>query len=270
MSRFQYCLNASTIRTTPVLEQIRTAAAAGYKAIELWHDHLDEHLQAGGSLQDVRKAIDDHGLVVPTTVYLAGWFQPAGPEHELALNEVKRRLEQAAIIGAQFAIAGPPPGKADRELGARHYAELLEIGKSFGVRPAFEYLGFVDDINTIDDAIDILVRSQHPDATIVVDPFHCHRGGGPIQSITKLRPDQIAISHFNDCPAQPPASLQQDADRVLPGDGILDLSTWCSQLTEIGYNGWLSLELFREDLWNQPPLQVAKIGLEKMQAVAEQ
>jgi sugar phosphate isomerase/epimerase len=270
MPRFRYCLNASTIRTTPVLDQIRTAAAAGYGAIELWHDHLDEHLRAGGTLTDVRNAIDDHGLVVPTTIYLAGWFQPAGIEHEHALDEIKRRLHQAATVGAQFAIAGPPPGQADRDLGAQHYAELLELGKSFGVRPAFEYLGFVDDINTIDDAIDILVRSQHPDATIVVDPFHCHRGGGPVQSISKLRPHQIAISHFNDCPATPPASLQQDSDRVLPGDGIVDLKLYCDQLTAIGYNSWLSLELFREDLWAQPPLHVAKLGLEKMQAVAEQ
>lgn len=269
MPRFRYCLNASTIRTTPVLDQIRTAAAAGYEAIELWHDHLDEHLRAGGTLSDVRRALDDHGLAVPTTIYLAGWFQPAGPEHEQALDEVKRRLHQSATLGAQFAIAGPPPGQADRDLGARHYAELLELGKSFGVRPAFEYLGFVDDINTIDDAIDILVRAQHPDATVVVDPFHCHRGGGPIQSLAKLRASQIAISHFNDCPAEPPASLQQDADRVMPGDGVVDLKLYCDQLTGIGYNSWLSLELFREDLWSQPPLHVAKLGLEKMRAAAE-
>lgn len=269
MPHFQYCLNASTIRTTPVLEQIRTASNAGYGAIELWHDHLDEHLRAGGNLCDVRKALTDFGLAVPTTIYLAGWFQPAGAEHDQALEEVRRRLDQAAAVGAQFAIAGPPQGKADRELGARHYAELLELGKSFGVRPAFEYLGFVDDINTIDDAIDILIRSQHPDATIVVDPFHCHRGGGPMESLAKLRPDQIAISHFNDCPASPPADQQQDSDRVMPGDGVVDLQLYCNQLTSIGYNGWLSLELFREDLWAQPPLQVAKIGLEKMRAAAE-
>jgi 2-keto-myo-inositol isomerase len=269
MARFRYCLNASTIRTTPVLRQIEVTREAGYEAIELWHDHLDEHLRAGGTLADVRKALDDNGVVAPTTIYLAGWFQPAGEEHVKALDEIRRRLEQSAAVGAKFAIAGPPPGKADRALGARHYAELLELGKSFGVKPAFEYLGFVDEINTIDDAIDIIQRSGHPDATVVVDPFHCWRGGGPVASLSKLNGNQIAISHFNDSPAVPAASLQEDSDRVMPGDGVVDLKFYCAQLASTGYNGYLSLELFREDLWAKDALEVAKLGIEKMRPFVE-
>ena len=269
MSRFRYCLNASTIATTPILKQLEVAKAAGYEAIELWHDHIDTHLAAGGTLAEIRRAIDDSGLKIPTTIYLAGWFQPAGTEHDVAIAEVRRRLEQAAAVGAEFSIAGPPPGAADRDLGARHYAELLELGKSYGVKPAFEYLGFVDDINTIDDAIDIVQRSGHPDATVVIDPFHCWRGGGSASSIGKLKANQIAISHFNDAPAVPPANTQHDSDRVLPGDGAIDLRFYCDQLAAIGYDRYLSLELFREDLWAKDPLEVATLGLEKMKAVAE-
>jgi 2-keto-myo-inositol isomerase len=269
MPRFRYCLNASTIRTTPVLRQIEVTRQAGYEAIELWHDHIDEHLRAGGTLTEIRKALDDNGVAAPTTIYLAGRFQPAGEEHVKALDEIRRRLEQSAAVGAKFAIAGPPPGKADRALGARHYAELLELGKSFGVKPAFEYLGFVDDINTIDDAIDIIQRSGHPDATVVVDPFHCWRGGGPVSSLSKLNGRQIAISHFNDSPAEPAASVQEDSDRVMPGDGVVDLKFYCDQLASIGYNGYLSLELFREDLWAKDPLEVAKLGIEKMRPFVE-
>lgn len=269
MPRFRYCLNASTIATTPILKQIEVAASAGYAAIELWHDHIDMHLGAGGTLSEIRKAIDDSGLKIPTTIYLAGWFQPAGVEHDAAISEVRRRLEQAAAVGAEFSIAGPPPGIADRELGARHYAELLELGKSYGVKPAFEYLGFVDDINTIDDAIDIIQRSGHPEATIVVDPFHCWRGGGSAASIRKLQPHQIAISHFNDAPAVPPADTQHDSDRVMPGDGAMDLRFYCDQLAAIDYDGYLSLELFRQDLWDRNPLEVAMLGLQKMKDVVE-
>ena len=31
-----------------------------------------------------------------------------------------------------------------------------------------------------------------------------------------------------------------------------------------GYDKWISLELFNADLWEKDPLEVAKIGLEKM------
>lgn len=269
MPRFQYCLNSSTIKPTPIIEKIRIAARAGYEGIELWHDDIDLYLQSGGKLSDIRKALDDCGLQAPTTIYLKGWFDTVGEEHVRELDEIKRRLEQTAAVGAPHAIAGPPMGKADHELGARNYFELLEIGKQFGVKPAMEYLGFVDDINTIEAAWEIVTKSNHPDATIVLDPFHCFRGGGPIDSIRKLPANKIAISHFNDSPAEPAWNLLTDADRVMPGDGVCRLPFYCQCLSDIGYSRWLSLELFREDLYAQDPLEVAKVGLAKMKFVVE-
>ena len=269
MPSFQYCLNSSTIKPTPILEKIRIAAVAGYSGIELWHDDIDLHLQNGGQLTDIRKALDDHGLEAPTTIYLKGWFDTVGAERVRELDEIKRRLAQTAAVGAPHAIAGPPAGFADHQQGARNYHELLEIGRQFGVKPAMEYLGFVNDINTIEAAWEIVENSRHPDATIVIDPFHCFRGGGPISSVGKLPADRIAISHFNDSPATPAWNELTDADRVMPGDGICDLKLYCDSLKKIGYQRWLSLELFREDLYQRDPLDVARIGLEKMRAVAE-
>lgn len=74
MPRFRYCLNGSTIRTTPILGQIEAAGRAGFAAIELWHDKIDEHLASGGSLAEIRDALRQWNLAVPTTIYLARWF----------------------------------------------------------------------------------------------------------------------------------------------------------------------------------------------------
>ena len=269
MSGFQYSLNSSTIKTTPILQKIKVAAKAGYAAIELWHDDMDAFVASGGSIRDIRNCVEDHGLKVPTTIHIHGWFQPAGADHLQAMDTAKRKLEQAAAVGAPHSVAGPPHGKADRPLGKRHYHELLEIGAQFGVRPAFEYLGFIEELKTIDDAIDIVEGCVHPAACMVLDPFHCYVGGGGMESIARLTPDRIAISHFNDAPAEPTPSTQRDPDRVMPGDGAIDLKRYCDLLRQIQYNGFLSLELFRPSLWEQDPLEVAKIGLEKMQAAAE-
>ena len=90
-----------------------------------------------------------------------------------------------------------------------------------------------------------------------------------MESIAKLTAGQIAISHFNDAPADPPREQQHDPDRVMPGDGHLDLVRYIELLKQVGYDGYISLELFREDLWQQDPSEVARIGLEKMRAVVE-
>ena len=127
---FQYSLNSSTIKPTPILKKIEIAAAAGYAAIELWHMDIDAHVEAGGTVEEVRKCVDDNGLKVPTTIHIHNWFQPAGPEHTEAMDEAKRKLEQAAAVGSPFTVAGPPHGTADMPLGKQHYRELLELGSS--------------------------------------------------------------------------------------------------------------------------------------------
>ncbi len=266
---FLYCLNASTIRPTPILDKIRIAGDVGYSAIELWHDDIEAYLAAGGQLADIKKALADAGLALPTTIYLRGWCETLGDAHIQGLDECKRRLEQAAALGAIHVIASPAGGKVDVALAARNYRELVDLGLSFGVRPAMEYLGFVDQINTIESALEIMNLSEHPEATIIVDPFHNFRGGGSFSSLSKLRGSQIAISHFNDTPASPPRIEQHDHSRVLPGQGHLNLKEWLRLLTETGYDRWLSLELFREDLWSRDPREVARIGLDSMRSVAE-
>src|SRR5580698_2443965 len=105
MADFIYCLNSSTIRPTPILDKIRIAGETGYKAIELWHDDIDSHLQKGGTLAELRWALADHGLTVPTTIYLKGWFETTGPEHVRELEECKRRMNQAAELGG---LVHPP------------------------------------------------------------------------------------------------------------------------------------------------------------------
>jgi sugar phosphate isomerase/epimerase len=269
MTRLTYCLNASTIMTTPIMRQIDVAAEAGYGAIELWHDHIDAYLEQGGSVADIRKAVDDRGLQVPTTIYLAGWFESEGQQHQAALDECKRRMANSAEIGAPYIIAGPPGEAADYDRGAAHYRELLEIGATMGVKPAMEFLGFVDQLNTIEDALDVMTRARHADVSTVLDPFHIFRGGGSLESISLLSAGQIAISHYNDVPAEPARELQHDKDRVMPGDGEFDLARYIELLLATGYDRQLSLELFREDLWQQDPLEVAVKGLDKMRQTVE-
>lgn len=268
MADFRYCLNSSTIMPTPLLEKIRIADEAGYAGIELWHSDVDAFLEGGGALSDVCKALDDHGLAAPTTIFLKGWWDTVDEVYTSAMDEVKRRLQQAAEIGAPHAIAGPPLGAVDFEIGARQYGRLLQVGREFGVKPVMEYLGFADEVNTIEAALRVMDGSGDPEATIVLDPFHCFRGGGGAEDIARLRPEQIAMSHFNDAPPFPPRELQQDPDRVLPGEGVIDLKRYCDLLRQVDYDGWLSLELFNRALWARDPHEVARLGLETMRAAA--
>jgi sugar phosphate isomerase/epimerase len=62
---FTYCLNTSTIAgqklSLPVM--IDLAAKAGFKAIEPWIREIQTYQHNGGSMKDLRKQIEDAGMV---------------------------------------------------------------------------------------------------------------------------------------------------------------------------------------------------------------
>ena len=261
----QYCLNSSTIRPAALMEKIRIAGQVGYRAIELWNDDLQAYQEQGGSLGDVREALEDYGLAVPTVIALHGWLGSEGEAHAQALEEAKRRMEQAVAVGAEFIVPSPPMDSCDLSCGGVDYRELLELGRAMGVRPAMEYLGFVQSVYTIEQAWQIVEDADHPDSSLIMDPFHILRGGGSIESIALVPADKVAIWHWNDAPSDKPFAEQTDADRVMPGDGIGPLQRIEELALAQGYEGFVSLELFNPALWEEDPEEVARIGLDKMQ-----
>ncbi len=267
MKALHYCLNMSTIRGTPIMDQIQIASDAGYDAVELWFEDVDVYVAGGGRYFDIFKAVEDLGMEVPTIIYFDGWFDCAEEDWPRMKDEADRLMAHAMPTGARQIICSPPRGRADLATGARRFAELLEMGELLRVRPVFEFLGFVEQYNTIESALEVLALAGGGE--LVLDPFHIFRGGGSVESIAKLRPEQIAVAHFNDIVTSVPREQQSDGDRVMPGDGTFDLRRYCDLLRGTGYRGYLSLELFREDLWARDPREVARIGLEKMRAVVE-
>ena len=267
---FQLALNTSTIRPAPLLTKIKIAGETGYDAIELWFDDLDAFVRDGGTLSDVRAALDDQGLSVPTAIHFPGAFDADDEGFVRLLEEARRKFSAAAQVGAARVITGPPARKpVDVERTAARYRKLLEIGREEGALPAFEFLGFVEGVHTIRGALEIVERANDPDGTIVLDPFHIFRGGSPVDDIELVPVERIAVYHFNDATDEKPREEQHDRDRVLPGDGVLPLAFQLRYLVRGGYKGAVSLELFNEALWKEDPKEVAKVGLEKMLALVE-
>lgn len=264
--RYLPCLNTSTIRPASLPDKIDAAAAAGFRAVELWNPDVFAYLEAGGTLAEVRERLAGHGLTVPSMIAIMGFVGSEAPGRAERLQEARRRMEQARDLGAPFIVASPPPGRADLARCGEDYAGLLALGREIGIRPAMEFLGFVEHVNSIAAAREIMERSGDPSATIVIDWFHMVRGDGRDtirEDLRALRPEQIAIVHLDDVPFDRPFATMTDGDRVMPGDGDIPLDELFGILDEIGYRGPVSLELFSEALWARDPFTVAREGFEK-------
>ncbi len=262
-----FCLNTSTIKPQPLLEKIRLTAEAGYSGVELWLNDVYEFVGRGGEVRDIEHALADHGLRVPCTIALRAWGEASEEEYPLHLEEAKRRLELTHRLGAPYLVCSPPREPADLGVVARRYADLLEIGRQTGVKPTFEYISFFRSVSSLSQAWRVVQEVDHPDATLILDSFHNWNSSSTEADLCAVDVDRISHYHINDAALHIPAGQQRDPDRVMPGDGQINLAAEVKILREKGYSGAVSLELFNAELWEKDPREVLRIGLERMQAL---
>lgn len=268
---FGYCLNTGTImgHKFALDREIDLAAKTGYNGIEPWVRSIKAYVEGGGSARDLAKRAADAGLSVEGGIGFFDWIVDDPARRAKALEQARREMELVASIGGRR-IAAPPAGatkeKIDLLAAAERYAALVDVGRQVGVVPVVEIWGSSQTLGRLGEAALVAVHSGRKEACILPDVYHMYRGGSPFEGLRLLNRQAIGVFHVNDYPADPPREQATDAHRVMPGDGVAPLGQIFRDLAGIGYRGMISLELFNRDYWKMDPLQVARVGLEKMRS----
>jgi sugar phosphate isomerase/epimerase len=272
---FTFCLNTSTImgQKLSLVEEIETAAKAGYDGIEIWIRSLEQHVREGGSLKDLKKRIDDLGLKVEDAIGFAQWIVDDNDTRMRALEQAKREMDMLAQVGCKR-IAAPPAGATnypglDLHKAAERFRALLELGVEMDVIPQLEIWGFSKNLSHLSEVLFVAAECGHPQTRVLPDVYHLYKGGSDFDGLKLIGGQTIEIFHLNDYPADPPRETIADKDRVYTGDGVGPVASVVKTLHAMGGPKVLSLELFNRDYWQQDALEVAKTGLAKMKAVVE-
>lgn len=260
-------LNTVTIQPASLFDKIRAVSEAGFEGIEFHVYEIFEHLIDGGSLADIRSALSDAGLETPSMLGFRNWGDLQGHDYQLHLFEARRRLRLCANLGCPHLVCSTPMYQSDTSHLHERYADLLAIGREEGCTPAFEFIGHYASITNLPGARAMIEKTGRPDAALCLDSFHLWNGGSTVADLRALPGERIAHFHINDAGPEKPAGKQEDSDRVMPGDGQIDLPAMLAALRETGYDKWLSLELFDKTLWTKEPLEVAKLGHERLRAL---
>ncbi|MBE7467063.1 MAG: sugar phosphate isomerase/epimerase [Planctomycetes bacterium] len=267
---FGYSFNTSNIRGQKLTleEEIQIAADAGFDAIEPWIGEIDQYVARGGTLDDLRMRINDSGLDLAGAIGFFEWCVEDDARRAKGFEEAKRNMEMLATLGGTC-VAAPPFGHQNEPglnllRAAERFGKLCEVGDQFNVVPLVEFWGFSKSLSRLGEAILVAVESGHPQACVLADVYHMHKGGSPFDGLWNLGPNLIQLFHVNDYPGDIPPAQLEDKHRVYPGDGVAPLATVFRALRDNGYRGYLSLELFNEALYKQDPREVAKTGLAKM------
>ncbi|MDP6037981.1 MAG: sugar phosphate isomerase/epimerase family protein [Candidatus Latescibacteria bacterium] len=271
---FKYCLNTSTIRNenTSVMDAIDIAADAGYDGIEPWVKEIDEWVDGGGSLSELRDKAAGRNLQIVNLIAFFEWSVPEDDQRSEGLIEARRCFEMADALDCTF-VAAPPFGIQNREVElfpvAQRYAELLDAVAGFQAKPLLEFWGIAKTLGTLGETLLVAAECGHSDTLLLADVFHMYKGSGHFHGLEHLGPGKLGLVHVNDFPEHPGRDTVTDADRVYPGDGLAPWSEIVAGLNNAGYEGMLSLELFNPSYWEKGSAAVAEEGLAKLKACVE-
>jgi sugar phosphate isomerase/epimerase len=210
---------------------------------------------------------------VPSILPLPLMEGPEEPDERVdALCASVRRFAELEPVCVQF-LTGPAGGRDDaHEIVREGIRAVAAAGKAAGVRVALEPMhptqaDAFSFVHTIPDAL-ALIGSEA--VAIMLDTWH-------VSDPEAIEPyvDKIAGVHVSDR-REPTRS---HFDRVLPGDGVLDLAAIFRTLEAGGFDGWYDVEIFSDNgafgeafpdsLWDVDPFALACRARESVERVWE-
>ncbi len=250
-------LNGATLMTTPTPRVVEIARETGYAGIEARAERL---------LYDVAEVRAAAEIVRPGEVLTLNGValtlrHDGRMDRRLIEEDLRPRLQICKDLGSPYLLSIPPraPGLETRRAipATRDALELArERADRLGIRIAFEFLGFGDcPINT--PAIAAETVDGIEGVELVLDSCHWHASGS--QPLASYPVDRLALVHLNDAPDKPPREIE-DEDRLLPGEGVIKLTTLLGDLQARKYAGPWSLETFNPTYWREDPEAVARRG----------
>jgi 2-keto-myo-inositol isomerase len=248
------CLNGATTMPYTLEEDTAAAHDAGFDGLEIWWDKLTNYLNnhSPAHLKDLLTTQKLHPVAIcPLTIWP---FR----DTEQARQTFREAVEIAPQIGCDLLIVCPDfqPARLTRDEALRiHASELRDMARlasENGLKLAIEPIGGHTLVPGSAEALQLIEMAGEPtNVGILVDTFHYFRSGVSDEELAAIPLEKLFIIHVNDCEDGALNELT-DAQRLYPTLGIIPLKQKLSILVDKGYDGYLSVEIFRPAYWDQP------------------
>ncbi len=267
----KFALCNEMFESRPMAEVCSTARKLGYHGIEIAPFTLATSAEdiTAELRKDTRRIIEDNGL---ETVGLHWLFAgPSGLHMTTTDNQIRGRtrdylsclLDLCSDLGGKVLVLGSPKQRSivegQTKEGAWHRAvellsSVLDQAEQLGLTICLEPLSPVetDFINTVTEGMKMVCQINHPSLKIHLDVKAMCSEQTPVPDI--IRSVTVAdIGHFH----------VNDANLYGPGMGDVDYGPIAEAIKDVGWDKWLSVEVFKYD---PDPETIARKSIEYLRS----
>ena len=270
MQLSQIAINSVSTRQSGLEEAVRAYATAGFRNVEFVLPLVKDWMAQGHSVDDVRQILTEYGLRA------IGGFEKhvacfAVPEEQRANHALF--MENAQLIhdlgGGTLVVGTDGPAQPSLEAldtVAKVFGALARQIEELQVTIALEF-NWSPVVKSLKSAVRVAERVNHPQVGVLFDPAHYYTTASKLEDLNASTVCWIAHVHIDDMRDKPGDLSNCNSDRVLPGEGVIDLRELIARLEQHGYTGFFSIEMFNTDLWALPAPEAARCCYASMKSL---
>jgi sugar phosphate isomerase/epimerase len=269
-------LNGSLTRGISGADKMRLAAATGYGGVD-WD--LGPAKTAG---QAATRALLAELKIKPTIANFPMNRPLPFAGEQAAFQEALPQLADDAAFTAAIGCdkmmlvlpASTTMGRQEqRALAKDRLSAIAEVLQKSRIRLGIEFLGplyfrepraggppSTPFIWNLPDAL-ALAKDCGPNVGVILDVWHWHHSGSTVADILAADKSRIVHIHVSDAKETPAADVR-DNQRLMPGEGIVDLTGFFGALKKIGYADGVSPEPLGRVPPEMTPEEAARLALQ--------
>ncbi|RDI69513.1 sugar phosphate isomerase/epimerase family protein [Halopelagius longus] len=252
----QFGFSTNAFRKYGLTESIEVLADAGYDGVEILLDqpHLYPPEADEEEVEEVVQTLDDREIAISNCnafmlTAIEDFHHPSfvEPDEDYRRRRVKftlAALDTAAALGAEHISiepGGPVPHDHSREWATDTFVKGLtevstkaeEVGVDVLVEPEPDLL-----IETSDEFLELMDRIDSPRIGCNFDAGHFFCVGEDPTALVEKLADYTKHYHLEDIPAD------RTHEHTQLGEGDMDIDGFLSTLEDVGYDGFVTVELY--------------------------
>ena len=261
MLRSQLSINSISTQEVDLETRLSGYRLAGFENIEFALRQLKVQMEDGFNLSQIKRLLAERNLSCiggfENVIYCFGECEKRQANHQ----QIVQNANLIAELGGSILVVGTdgPEVEVSDPLGqmSEVVAEVAHSIRDTEVNICIEF-NWSPLFKSIRTAAEIAFRSRMPNVGVLFDSAHYYCTPTKFDQLSAQNVSLIKHVHVNDMKDKPAELCHHNRDRVLPGQGCLDLTAIFNQLEQHGYQGYFSIEMFSPRLWDLTTEDAAK------------